>query len=132
MHSSLMDPEALGKMIRGTVREEISRALEANIQPINELLQNPMNNWKQLLTIWMDDSTRWKQNITNFLPPPLVNIAHQTGLMSNGNLCMITKLHSFEVKGTIQRLVGAMGSDKLQYQRQKISIYPYIYLFIYF
>lgn len=37
--SSLMDPEALGKMSSANVREEIS-ALEVNIQLIHELLQN--------------------------------------------------------------------------------------------
>ncbi|KAL7387987.1 hypothetical protein ABVT39_004839 [Epinephelus coioides] len=43
-------------------------------------------------------------------PPPLVNIAHRTGSYNkDGIRCMITRMHSFDVRLTIQRLVGERG-----------------------
>lgn len=57
-------------------------------------------------------------------PPPLLCIAHRTGAVpARGSRCMIARLHSFEVKRTIQRLAAQMGKD-LQFQGRKFSIYP--------
>lgn len=54
--------------------------------------------------------------------PSLVNIPHRTGPTTNGNQCTITRLHSFEAKLIILCLAGEMGT--LQYQGQRVSIYP--------
>lgn len=57
-------------------------------------------------------------------PPPLASIAHRTGATArDGSRCMITRLHSFEVRRTIQRLTGEKGG-KLYFRGQRISIYP--------
>lgn len=57
-------------------------------------------------------------------PPPLVNIAHRTGpTAKDGSRCMIARLHSLELRRTIQRLVGAKGG-KLNFRGHRINIYP--------
>lgn len=57
-------------------------------------------------------------------PPPIVNIAHRTGPTNkDGNRCMIVRMNSFDVRLTIQRLVGNRGG-KLAFRGHTIRIYP--------
>ncbi len=56
--------------------------------------------------------------------PPSISIAYCTGpTATDSSCCMITRLHNFEVRRTIQRLVGAKGG-KLHFRGRRISIYP--------
>lgn len=188
LRSATMDPEALAKMIRDIVREEISTAFDTKLKPMQEELSklnliltackskvdeletsaNTMEERMQSLekshkallaeneelkekTQALENHSR-KYNlriiglqqgieagnptafVTKLLyelfgeeklgPQPLVSIAHRTGpVVQNESRCMITRLHSFEVRRTIQRLVGAMGG-KLNYRGRRIHIYP--------